>query len=161
MLKPKLVGGQLKAYTNDAATFAWAGGLPLPSSPLQGVKSGVYSVAGVFSMTISAATAAEVAVTGSTRQLTLYLGAYNCDGRLTVSAPNKKEASQIVTKESNAIHFAVEITWLAASEVCHRRPPHALVTPSPPPSPIYTKVITNPSTFHDLFIASSQLPFTT
>ena len=109
MLKPKLIGGVLRSYSNEAATFIWTGGLPVPSSPMKGVKSGVYSVAGTFSMTIPAA-AAEVAAAGSTRKLTLYLGAHICDGRLTVSAPDKKEASQIVSSQNS---FTVDITWRA------------------------------------------------
>ena len=51
---------------------------------------------------------------GCTRKLTLYLGAHICDGRLTVSAPNKKEASQIVSSHNSS---TVDITWLAASEM--------------------------------------------
>ena len=117
VLKPKLIGGQLKSYQNDAATFAWTGGEPIPKSPGNGVKSGVYSVAGTFSMTIPAATAAVAPSSGGIRKLTLYLGAYNCDGRLTVSAPNKQEASQIVAKDLNAIHFSVTISWPATSEI--------------------------------------------
>ena len=34
-----------------------------------------------------------------------------------MSAPNKKEASQIVAKDLNAIHFSVTISWPATSEI--------------------------------------------
>eukprot|EP01047_Picozoa_sp_COSAG01_P038876 COSAG01_NODE_3180_length_6453_cov_30.744570_2_plen_545_part_00 len=117
VLKPKLTGGLRPnpiSYKNEAATFVWTGGLPVVSSSAKGVKSGVYSQAGTFSMTIPAATAAEVVATGSTRKLTLYLGAHLCAGRLAVTAPGKKEANQIVTSQNQ---FTVDITWLAASEM--------------------------------------------